>query len=108
MSGRYVPEYFVPPFATAFTPKAVEKQSELLKNSEILLVPQSSMVRFRKVDRVAYANSWSRFMSGLFFFPVSLKVVNEPFIPDAEVIQKLLPHFTVEGQFRDYLILRHN
>ena len=47
-------------------------------------------------------------MSGLFFFPVSLKVVNEPFIPDAEVIQKLLPHFTVEGQFRDYLILRHN
>jgi hypothetical protein len=108
VSGRYVPEYFVPPFAGAFTPKAVEKQSELLKNSEILLVPQSLMVGHGKVDRVAYANSWSRFMSGLFFFPVSLKVVNEPFIPDAEVIQKLLPHFTVEGQFRDYLILRHN
>ena len=66
------------------------------------------MVPHGKVDRVAYANSWSRFMSGLFFFPVSLKVVNEPFIPDAEAIQKLLPHFTVEGQFRDYLILRHN
>jgi hypothetical protein len=108
VSGRYVPEYFVPPFATVFTPKAVEKQSELLKNSEILLVPQSSMVGHGKVDRVAYANSWSRFMSGLFVFPVSLKVVNEPFIPNAEAIQKLLLHYIVEGQFRDYLVLRHN
>jgi hypothetical protein len=108
VSGRYVPEYFVPPFAGAFTPTATERRVAFLDNSNVLLVPQSSMVPHGKVDRVAYANSWSRFMSGLFVFPVSLKVVNEPFIPNAEAIQKLLPHFTVEGQFRDYLVLRHN
>lgn len=108
VSGRYVPEYFVPPFAGAFTPMATERRIALLDNSNVLLVPQSSMVPPGKVDRMAYANSWSRFMSGLLVFPVNLKVVNEPFIPDAEAIQKLLPHFTVEGQFRDYLVLRHN
>ena len=47
-------------------------------------------------------------MSGLFVFPVHLKVENEPYLPDADVVAKLLPHFTVEGRFRDYLVLRHN
>ena len=108
LSGRYVPEYFVPPFATAFTPKAVESQVERLKRSEILLLPQSSIMQHGQVDRVAYADSWSHFMSGLFVFPVHLKVENEPYLPDADVVAKLLPHFTVEGRFRDYLVLRHN
>lgn len=108
VSGRYVPEYFVPPFAGAFTPLATARRAGLLDDSDVLLVPQSSMVQPGKVDRAAYADSWSRFMSGLFVFPVRLQVVNEPFIPDAEVIQKLLSQFTVEGRFRDYLVLRRN
>jgi hypothetical protein len=108
VSGRYVPEYFVPPLVGTFTPKDVKKKADLLNNCEFLLLPESSMVQFTKVDRVTYAKFWSKFLGGLFVCPIHLNVVNEPFLPIIEVVQQLLPHFNVEGRFRNYLILHRN
>ncbi len=105
-SGRYVPEFFVPPYGGTFTPETVAQKLEELKKSDILLVPQSALGHLQQVDVTAYGRSWSEFMSRLFVYPVNLLVANQPYTPDAVIMRALAVDFAVEARFRDYLILR--
>jgi len=105
-SGRYYPEYYVPPFDGTFTPETVAQKLEGLAGAKVILVPQSLFGSLQPVDSEAYGKGWSEFMSRLFLYPVNLPVIHEPFIQDATTAQKLAADYEVEGRFRDYLILR--
>ena len=105
-SGRYYPEYHVPPFDGTFTPETVAHKLEGLAGAKVILVSQSLFGSLQPVDSEAYGKGWSEFMSRLFLYPVNQPVKHNPFIQDAMTAQKLAADYEVEGRFRDYLILR--
>lgn len=107
-SGRYYPEYFVPPFDGTFTPETVAKKIDGLKNADILLVPGSYFQNMETDDKDLYGRGWSAFLTGLFLFPVNCPAVNEPFHQDAIIARYISSTYQVVGNFRDYLILKHN
>lgn len=107
-SGRYYPEYFVPPFDGIFTPDTVAKKINGLKNADILLVPGSFFQNMETADKDLYGKGWSAFLTGLFLFPVNCPAVNEPFLQDAIIARYISSNYQVVGNFRDYLILKHN
>jgi hypothetical protein len=106
VSGRYVPQYYVPPFISTFTPVSVARLLDELKKQEFILIPQHDFSHLQPMNTVAYGQSWSRFLSGLFVFPVNLPVVHEPYIPEAVIMRSIINEFEVENKLRDYLILR--
>lgn len=105
-SGRYFPEFFVPPLGGTFTPETVDRKLAEYKDVDLLLVPQSALRHLQKVDLASYGKGWSEFMEKLFVFPVDLRVVHPPYLPEAVIIQRFAAEFNVEARFRDYLILR--
>jgi len=105
-SGRYYPEYFVPPFDGTFTPATVEKKIENLKNADVVLVPAGYFQNIQLTDKDAYARGWSEFMTILFVFPVSEPAVNQPFSQDSMIASYISCNYQVIGRFRDYLIMR--
>ncbi len=107
-SGRYYAEYFVPPFDGIFTPDTVAKKINGLKNADILLVPGSFFQNMETADKDLYGKGWSAFLTGLFLFPVNCPAVNEPFLQDVIIARYISSTYQVVGNFRDYLILKHN
>ncbi|MFZ0615801.1 MAG: hypothetical protein WAN16_05055 [Chthoniobacterales bacterium] len=108
VSGRYYPEYFVPPFDGIFTPDTVAKKIDGLKNADVLLVPGSYFQNMQAADKDLYGKGWSAFLTGLFLFPVNCPAVNEPFLQDEIIARYISSNFQPIGSFRDYLILKHN
>ena len=106
VTGRYVPQRYVPPFISTFTPASVTRLLDELKKQDFLLIPESALSHLQPMNTMAYGQYWSRFLSGLFVFPVSIPVVHEPYIPEAVIMRSITNEFEVEGKFRDYLILR--
>jgi hypothetical protein len=107
-SGRYVSDYFVPPFDSLFSPTSAQKKSESLRKAEFVLVPEARFAQPGEMDPNAYARGWSEFLSGLFLFPVSCRAVNAPFDPDQVILRNLSSTHHPVGRFRDMLILQAN
>ena len=107
-SGRYVPDYFVPPFDSLFSPASTQKKAESLGKAEFVLVPEARFTQPGEMDPSAYARGWSEFLSGLFLFPVLCRSVNAPFDPDQMILRDLSATHHPVGRFRDMLILRTN
>ncbi|NCY20926.1 hypothetical protein EBX31_03085 [bacterium] len=107
-SGRYVSDYFVPPFDSLFSPTSAKKKSESLGKAEFVLVPEARFEQPGEMDPNAYARGWSEFLSGLFLFPVSCRAVNAPFDPDQLILRNLSATHHPVGRFRDMLILQAN
>jgi|694.fasta_scaffold08279_10 hypothetical protein len=105
-SGRYYPEYFVPPFDGIFTPDTVAKKINGLKNADILLVPGSFFQNMETADKDLYGKGWSAFLTGLFLFPVNCPAVNEPFLQDAIIARYISSNYQPIGGFRNYLIMK--
>jgi len=106
LSGRYYPEYFVPPFDGTFTPNTVSQKISGLKNADFLLVPKSFFQKTETIDKNLYGKGWAAFMTGLFLFPVNCRAINDPFIQEAIIGRYLSSTYEIIGNFRDYLILR--
>jgi hypothetical protein len=107
-SGRYVPDYYVPPFDSLFSPTSAQKKSESLGKAEFVLVPEARFAQFGEIDSDAYARGWSEFLSGLFYFPVACRAVNAPFDPDQVILKNLSCSHHPVGRFRDMLVLQAN
>ena len=107
-SGRYYSEYFVPPFDGTFTPETMEQKIKGLKNAKVLLVPGLYFQNMQTINKDLYGKGWSEFLTGLFLFPVNCPAVNTPFSQDVMLAHYLLSAYQVAGNFRDYLILKHN
>jgi hypothetical protein len=105
-SGRYYPEYHVPPFDGIFTPDTVAKKIDGIKNADVLLVPESYFQNMQTTDKGLYGKGWSSFLTGLFLFPVNCTAINEPFLQDAIIAQYIKSNYQVDGIIRNYLILK--
>jgi len=105
-SGRYVPDYYVPPFDGLLSPTSAQKKSESLGKAEVVLVPEARFAQLKEMDPSAYARGWSEFLSGLLLFPVSCRAVNAPFDPDQVILKSLSTTHHPAGRFREMLIFR--
>lgn len=107
-SGRYYVEYFVPPFDGIFTPDTGAEKIDVLKNTDVLLVPELYFQNMQMADKDLYGKGWSSFLTGLFLFPAHCPAVNYPFLQDAIIARYISSNFHPIGSFRDYLIFKHN
>ena len=105
VSGRYYPEYHVPPFDGTFTPDTVDQKINGIKECNTLLVPISMMGVENPINTELYAKSWSLFMSRLFLYPVDKVSKNTPFIQDEIIASFIKKNYAPIGQFRDYILV---
>jgi hypothetical protein len=104
-SGRYYPEYHVPPFDGTFTPDTVDQKINGIKECNTLLVPISMMEAEKPINTELYAKSWSLFMTRLFLYPVDKVSKKTPFIQDEIIASFIKKNYAPIERFRDYILV---
>lgn len=106
VSGRYFPEYYVPPYDGTFTPAALEEKLHGLRGAQALLIPENYLQQRQGTDSGAYAEGWSSFLSKLFLFPVRITAKNHPFEQELILVNFVENHFRPVGKFRNFLVMQ--
>lgn len=93
----YRPHYHVMPTPEIYSDEDVERAANDLLKHAVILVPASLVDSVNAgIDRNAYEKNISTFLSGLMVFPVVAQLRNDPYIPELEVLQRLLNGCVVE------------
>lgn len=102
MSGRHVPLRHVPPFSGVVDrATAGRSAADALACDHILLGPDRPV---SAADPGVFGRDRCRFLTGLLLFPVSLPVVNEPFVGEVEVRRRIAAEFVPVATFRGGVI----
>jgi len=93
----YRPHYHVMPTPEIYSEEDVERAANDLLKHAVILVPAGLVNSVNAgVDRMAYEKSISTFLSGLMVFPVTAQLRNDPFMPELEILRRLLDECVVE------------
>jgi hypothetical protein len=106
LSQRYTPAYRVNP-VEIFDRKGLAKQITAISKMPHLLIPESySPDFFEPIDEKKYNAANSRFLSKLFFFPVSFtKWRHPPFLGQRELVSYIFEHFEQQERWRHYIVM---
>lgn len=106
MSGRYVPGYHVPPASGLVDEAAAERIARDATACDHIMVPSQFVPPAPPtIDRRAYRKGLEGFLSGLFVFPVSLEVVNPPWIGTEAVMRRIRESHEPVARFAEWTIL---
>jgi hypothetical protein len=90
LTGRALPEYYIPPHSDLYEPHQLARMFGELENMTYIYVPRYYLKYLRPADNAAPADQAdSAYLAKLFFVPVTLKTVNPPFEPEAAIMRRI-------------------
>ncbi len=106
LSERYTPAYRVNPIEI-FDRKGLKKQITAIRKMPHLLIPESYAPDLvEPLDEKKYNAANSRFLTKLFFFPVSFsKWRHPPFLGQRELVSYIFEHFEEQERWRHYIVM---
>jgi hypothetical protein len=99
LTGRYVPEYHIPPYSDVFAASDLARKYQDFKAMDYVFIPTTYLYYLRPVDKEAEARQRAdgdnKFLSGLLLFPVNLPMVHPLLTPDRDIM------LHIAGDYRD-------
>lgn len=89
--------YHQSPAPDWFSPADIDRALADCLKINVLLVPRASVESAQQgLDHRQYEMATQKFVSGLMLFPVSIRMKNEPYFPDRDLVRRLLIHCDLE------------
>lgn len=107
LQKRFRPQYHPTPVPEMFSPTESERTArEALRNELVVLPGNAESVANSPIDLRLYGDSTCDWLSELLLFPVSGKVVTEPFFAEQDVFRRVLADSEVVSRLPSLLVVR--
>jgi len=104
LTGRYVPEYHIPPYSDVFAAADMDRKFQDMRNMDYIFLPSSAYYYLRPVDMAAQAQAQAaadnKFLSSLLLFPVDLPLVHPLLQPDRDIALRIVRDY--KGLVKEY------
>jgi hypothetical protein len=111
LTGRYVPEYHIPPYSDVFAAADLERKYQDFHAMDYVFIPTTFLYYLRPVDKEAEARARAagdnKFLSGLLLFPVNLPMVHPLLTPDRDIMLHIASEYRdVVKQYQSGVLLK--
>jgi hypothetical protein len=109
LTGRYVPEYHIPPYGDVFDASDLARKYQDMRAMEYVFIP-SYYLNYLKPMNSAFpalqAQADNKFLSGLLLFPVDLPLVHPIFQPERDIMHQIASEYTLVQQYQSGVLLK--
>jgi hypothetical protein len=110
LTGRYVPEYHIPPYADVFAPSDMDRKFKDMQKMDYIFVPTYYLGYLRPIDQAAQARAQAdadnKYISSLLFFPIDLPLVHPLLQQDRNIMLEIARNYRPVRQYQGGWLLK--
>ncbi len=111
LTGRYVPEYHIPPYTDVFGDAELVRKYQDMRKMDYIFLPSNYFYYLRPMDEGAQARAQAdadnKFLSSILLFPVNLPLVNRMPQLESDITRRIANDYrTVVKQYQGGVLLK--